>query len=86
MPRSVEVAQGTLDPFAQVRILARQPLQKHSGLMVEKLDVTHEASENEANYNEANANYSKCYAVRVSADQYSGYHGTSRLADIHYTG
>jgi hypothetical protein len=76
LPRSVEVAQGTLDPFAQVRILARQPLQKHLGLMVEKLDVTHAESENETNYKETNTDYSKCHPVRVSAYQYSCDHGT----------
>jgi hypothetical protein len=36
VPSCVVVAQGTLDPLAQVRILARQPVITHSELLFEK--------------------------------------------------
>ena len=36
LPSCVVVAQGTLDPLAQVRILARQPIKKLSELLFEK--------------------------------------------------
>ena len=36
LPSCVVVAQGTLDPLAQVRILARQPVITHSKLVFEK--------------------------------------------------
>jgi hypothetical protein len=36
VPSCVVVAQGTLDPLAQVRILARQPVSTHSELAFEK--------------------------------------------------
>ena len=36
LPSCVVVAQGTLDPLAQVRILARQPVFTHSELVFEK--------------------------------------------------
>ena len=36
LPSCVAVAQRTLDPFAQVRILARQPLMIHSELVFDK--------------------------------------------------
>jgi hypothetical protein len=36
VPSCVVVAQGTLDPLAQVRILARQPVFTHSELVFEK--------------------------------------------------
>ena len=36
LPSCVVVAQGILDPLAQVRILARQPVFTHSELVFEK--------------------------------------------------